>query len=75
MAFPRISIDHRIMAGTPCIRGTRIPVATMVGMVAEGMTVQEILRDYPQLEREDVAEALRFAAAAVDGGTLPLPAG
>ena len=73
MAFERITIDHRIMAGVPCIRGTRIPVATVVGLVAEGVTIEEILADYPQLTREDLEEALRYAAAAVDQGTLPLP--
>jgi uncharacterized protein (DUF433 family) len=60
------------MAGVPCVRGTRIPVATIVGMVAEGMTDAEIQGDYPQLSTEDVREALRFAAAAVDERTLPL---
>ena len=72
MAFERITIDHRVMAGVPCIRGTRIPVATVVGLVAEGLTVDEILTDYEQLTREDIEEALRYAAAAVDQGTLPL---
>lgn len=72
MAFERITADPEVMAGVPCIRGTRIPVATVVGMVAEGMTDQEILDDYPQLNREDVREALRFAAVAVDERTLPL---
>lgn len=72
MAFERIVVDHRIMAGTPCIRGTRISVATVVAMVAEGLSVVEIRRDFPQFSAEDVAEALRFAAAAVDERTLPL---
>jgi uncharacterized protein (DUF433 family) len=72
MAFERISVDHRIMAGVPCIRGTRIPVATVVGMVAEGMSTKEILEDFPQLKEEDIAEALRYAAAAVDERTLPV---
>jgi uncharacterized protein (DUF433 family) len=70
MPFERISADTKIMAGVPCIRGTRIPVATAVGMVAEGMAVEEILADYPQLSAEDVREALKFAAAAVDERTL-----
>ena len=74
MAFERISIDHRIMGGVPCIRGTRIPVATVVGMVAEGMTTEEILVDFPQLTLEDIHEALRYAAAAVDERELPFPA-
>jgi uncharacterized protein (DUF433 family) len=74
--FERILIDHRIMGGVPCIRGTRIPVATVVGMVAEGMSTDEILRDFPQLSNEDIKEALRYAAAAVDERELPLrPAG
>jgi uncharacterized protein (DUF433 family) len=72
MAFHRISIDHQVMAGVPCIRGTRIPVASIVGMVAESMSTAEILADYPQLAAEDIEEALRYAAAAVDQGTLPL---
>jgi uncharacterized protein (DUF433 family) len=62
------------MGGVPCIRGTRIPVATVVGMVAEGMTTEEILVDFPQLTLEDIHEALRYAAAAVDERELPLPA-
>ncbi len=74
MAFQRIVADHRVMAGVPCIRGTRIPVATLIGLVAEGMTTGEILVDFPQLTADDVREALQFAAAAVDQATLPLPA-
>jgi uncharacterized protein (DUF433 family) len=74
--FDRISVDHTIMGGVPCIRGTRIPVATVVGMVADGMSVDEILGEFSQLTREDVREALRYAAAAVDERELPLrPAG
>lgn len=72
VAFERISVDHRIMGGLPCIKGTRIPVATVVGMVADGMTTEEILADFPQLMKDDVRDALRFAAAAVDERELPL---
>ncbi len=72
MPFERISIDHRVMAGVPCIRGTRIPVGTVVGLVAEGVSKEAILTDYPQLTGEDVEQTLRYAAAAVDQGTLPL---
>lgn len=72
MAFTRISIDHRIMAGVPCIRGTRIPVAMLVRMVANGKPIATLLEDYPQLSEEDVREALRFAAARVDERTIPL---
>ena len=56
----------------PCIRGLRIPVATVVGMVADGMTEAEILAAYPDLEREDLVEALRYAADAVRERELPL---
>lgn len=59
------------MGGVPCLRGLRIPVATVVGMVAEGMTTDEILRAYPDLEREDIQEALRYAAEAVRERELP----
>lgn len=63
------------MGGVPCLRGLRIPVATIVGLVAEGQTVDEILKLYPDLEADDVREALRFAAEAVRERTLPLAAG
>lgn len=70
--YQRISVDPRQMGGVPCIRGLRIPVATVIGMVADGMTVEEILASYPDLQREDVAEALRYAAEAVRERELPL---
>lgn len=60
------------MGGVPCIRGTRIPIATVVGMLGEGVTTAEILGDYPQLVEEDVRAALRYAAAAVDERELPV---
>ena len=53
------------MGGTPCIRGMRIPVATIVGMIAEDMSQQEILQAYPDLESEDIREALHYAAEAL----------
>jgi uncharacterized protein (DUF433 family) len=68
----RITIDPKQMNGLPCIRGLRIPVATVVGMVAEGMNHQEILRDFPDLEVEDIQAALVFAAEAVRERELPL---
>jgi uncharacterized protein (DUF433 family) len=74
VAFERISIDHRIMGGVPCVRGTRIPVASVVGMIAEGMATDEILADFPQLTLDDIHETLRYAAAAVDERGRPLPA-
>lgn len=63
MTFTRITVDPKQMAGVPCIRGLRIPVATVVGMVADGMTEADILRDYPDLEREDIHEALRYLSS------------
>ena len=76
MAFERITTDPDLLGGVPCIRGLRVPVATVVGMVADGMSVEEILADFPYLEADDVAEALRYAAEAVRERELPLrPAG
>jgi len=60
------------MGGVPCIRGLRIPVATVVGMLAEGMAESEILAAYPDLESEDIREAMRYAAEAVSERELPL---
>ena len=71
-AFPRITTDPRQMGGLPCIRGLRMPVARVIGMVAEGMSDDEILTAYPYLEKEDIREALRYAAAAVRERELPV---
>jgi uncharacterized protein (DUF433 family) len=72
MAFGRITVDPDRMGGVPSIRGLRIPVATVVGMVADGMSEDEILKAYPDLEREDIREALRYAAEAVREREIPL---
>ena len=72
MKFNRITVNPNQMDGLPCIRSLRIPVATVVGMVADGMTDEEILKAYPDLEREDIREALKFAAEAVRERELPL---
>jgi uncharacterized protein (DUF433 family) len=74
MSFTRISVRVDQMDGVPCIRGLRIPVATVVGMLADGMSVEEILAAYPDLEVEDVREAMRYAAEAVRERELPLVA-
>jgi uncharacterized protein (DUF433 family) len=58
MEFRRITVDPRQMGGVPCIRRLRIPVATVVGMVADGMPADDILAAYPDLDREDIAESL-----------------
>ncbi len=72
MSFERITVDPAVMGGAPCIRGLRIPVATVVAMVADGMTTAEIVEDLPDLAPDDVAEALRFAAETVRERELPL---
>ena len=72
MKFTGITVDPRQMGGMPSIRGVRIPVATIVGMVADGMAEAEILAAYPDLQREDIPEALRYAADAVRERELPL---
>lgn len=72
MRFIRITIDPDKMGGVPCIRGLRIPIATIVGMVANGMTEKEILGAYPDLEPEDIKEALLYAAEAVKERQIPL---
>ena len=74
MKFTRITVNPRQMGGVPCIRGLRIPVATVVAMVADGMPETEILEKYPDLEPGDVQEALKFAAEAVRERELPLAA-
>jgi uncharacterized protein (DUF433 family) len=58
----RITIDPEVMGGKPCIRGMRVTVGTIVGFIATGKTVEDILAEYPYLEREDVLEALSYAA-------------
>ncbi|CEP67339.1 Protein of unknown function DUF433 [Moorella glycerini] len=72
MSFQRITIEPEKMGGVPCIRGLRIPVATVVDLFASGLSREEILKYYPDLEAEDITEALRFAAEAVRERELPL---
>jgi uncharacterized protein (DUF433 family) len=72
MKYTRITVNPHQMGGVPCIRGLRIPVATVVAMVAEGMSVQEILDSYPDLENGDITEALQYAAEAVREREIPL---
>jgi uncharacterized protein (DUF433 family) len=74
MTFTRITVNPNQMGGTPCIRGLRIPVAAVLGMIADGMAEIEILAAYPDLEREDIQEALRYATEAVRERELPLAA-
>lgn len=72
MAYERITVNPAQMGGVPCIRGLRIPVATIVEMVADEMTDQDILDAYPDLEQADIREVLKYAAEAVRERALPL---
>jgi len=72
--FQRITIDPEQMAGLPCIRRLRIPVFAVVEMVAEGMTHSEILKAFPDLEEDDITEALKYAAETMKERELPLNA-
>lgn len=74
MSFTRITVRTDQMDGVPCIRGLRIPVATVLGMLADGMNESEVLGAYPDLEAEDIREAMRYAAEAVRERELPLAA-
>ena len=72
MRYTRITVNPDQMGGVPCIRGLRIPVATVVGLVADGKPEAEILRLYPDLEPADIREALHYASEAVRERELPL---
>jgi uncharacterized protein (DUF433 family) len=75
MAFNRITVNPQQMGGVPCLRGLRIPVATVVSLIAEGQTERAILDAYPDVEAADIHEALRFAAEAVRERVLPPASG
>jgi uncharacterized protein (DUF433 family) len=72
MSTDRIVIDHQIMGGVPCIRGTRVPAATILGLMAEGVSAPGVLDYYPQLTMTDILACLEYAAAALDERHLPL---
>ncbi len=72
MQLTRITVNPNQMGGVPCIRSLRIPVATIVSMVADGMSHEEILRAFPDLEEQDIREALALAAEALRERELPL---
>lgn len=72
VAFDRITTDPHKMAGMPCIRDLRFPVATIVAMIADGMTRAQILDEHPDLEDADIDQALHYAARAVQERELPL---
>ena len=68
----RIAFDPNVMGGKPCIRGLRVTVGTIVGLVAAGYAISDILKAYPYLENEDIREALAYAAWRVEEIELPL---
>lgn len=70
--FPRITVDQDKCSGKPCIRGLRFPVATLLGYMAGGMTMEQILDEFPFLEKEDFYEAMAFAALALEEKFVPL---
>ncbi len=74
MKYRRITVNPNQMGGIPCVRGLRIPVATVVDMIADGMKEEEILKAFPDLEPEDIQEALHYAAESVRERELPLVA-
>jgi uncharacterized protein (DUF433 family) len=71
--FAGITVDPAQMGGVPCVRHLRIPVATVLRLLAGGLTEREILSEYPDLQAEDIRECLRFAAASAMERELPLP--
>jgi uncharacterized protein (DUF433 family) len=71
-SLTRITFDSNVMGGKPCIRGMRVTVGTIVGLVATGHSSDEILKQYPYLEAEDISEALAYAAWRVEETEAPL---
>jgi len=71
--FERITVNPNQMGGVACVRGLRIPVATVLRMLAGGMSQQEILAEYPDLQPEDIRECLRFAAVSAMERELAVP--
>ncbi len=72
LGFDRITVDPNIMAGKPCIRGMRITVALVLNLLSNGMTPEQIVRDYPPLELEDIHQVLQYAAWLADERIIPL---
>ena len=72
MEFARISFDPAVMGGKPCIRGTRVTVGTIVGLLAAGRSIDQVLQAYPYLEEPDIREALSYAAWRAQENDLPL---
>ena len=71
--FDRITLDPAVMGGKPCVRGMRVTVGMIVSQIAAGRTFEEVLSDYPYLDREDVLQALRYAAWLAEDREVSLP--
>jgi uncharacterized protein (DUF433 family) len=74
MVMDRITRDPEVMSGKACVRGTRVTVGTIVGLIASGHSTSDILAAYPYLEEDDIRQALAYAAWRVDEIEVPLPA-
>ena len=74
MTYDRITRSMQIMGGKPCIKGTRVTVSTLLGLLAEGSTITEILQAYPYLSEDDIRQALGYAAWRVEEKEIPLSA-
>jgi len=72
MMFERITVDPSICHGQACVKDTRIPVHQVIGMLANGDAVEEILVEYPSLERDDILACLRYAASLTEEQTTPI---
>jgi len=71
--FDRITLDPEICFGKPCIRGMRMPVASVLGYLSSGMAIKEILKSWPELEADDIYQALAYASWAMEESVLPMP--
>lgn len=74
LSFSRLTVDHRVCGGQPCVRGLRIPVSVVLKHLAAGKTPEQIIDELPELEREDITECLRYAAWLASGRSVELPA-
>ena len=70
--FTRITRDPKVMGGKACIRGMRVTVGMIVGQIGAGATIDELLKEFPYLERDDITEAIRYAAWTVSGSEIDL---
>ena len=71
--FDRITLDPEICFGKPCVRGMRMPVASLLGYLSSGMSIEDILKSWPEVEADDIYQALAYASWAMDESVLPMP--